>query len=725
MNNRTTIENSHDAIYTCDPRGFIKTYSKAAATLWGREPDIGKDLWCGSWKIYDKNGVDLSKGKHPMAIALKEGRLVKGDGLIVQRPDGSYRHINSYSSPLVDANGRLDGVVSLLIEISEQEIKERKNQEKYKTIFDQASDAILICSFDGTIYEFNKSCCIYLGYTEAEYSKLMLQDILVEDIVMDKGNYAAIMQGEAKTVYRHLKCKNGSILEVEITAKLLGDGKLICFARDLSERKKAEQALRDSEIFNKSILSSIPTHIAVVEENGNIISVNKAWNDFVIENSQCLLQSTVAGANYIDACKLSIALGQKPAAEALEGFYQVLNKEMPIFEMEYPCHSSEEQQWFLLRITRFADDSPKVVVMRINITERIKASAAMHETLERYDILAKATSDTIWDWDIINNTMRYNDVISKMFGYKNSKIKNMVQWWEQNIHPEDLPNISAALDNVFKNKAENLQLEYRFRCEDGSYKYIYDRGFVIFDELGKPVRMIGAMQDISERKIAEHKFIEIRKEMMNRKVEEQKRNIRAILNAQEKERRHIGEELHDNINQMLAGTRLYLSAIANRSEQMREALKYPMGLLEETMNEIRLLTRRSVTPKQNINLEELVQVLLDTMFKNTSIKTYFTYNVVDEIHDDELKLNIYRIIQEQTNNIMKYASAGTINVSIKAYDHTITVAISDDGVGFNVNKKRDGIGINNMINRAESFNGVVEIISSPGNGCKVLIQIPY
>src|SRR6476646_6434838 len=135
MNNRTTIENSHDAIYTCEPRGFIKTYNKAAATLWGREPDVGKDLWCGSWKIYDKNGGDLSKEKHPMAIALKEGRLVKGDGLIVQRPDGSCRHINSYSSPLVDANGRLDGVVSLLIEISVQEIKERKNQEKYKTIF--------------------------------------------------------------------------------------------------------------------------------------------------------------------------------------------------------------------------------------------------------------------------------------------------------------------------------------------------------------------------------------------------------------------------------------------------------------------------------------------------------------------------------------------------------------------------------------------------------------
>jgi len=725
MNNRTTIENSHDAIYTCDSRGFIKTYNKAAAILWGREPDVGKDLWCGSWKIYDKNGADLSMEKHPMAIALKEGRLVYGDELIVQRPDGSYRRISPYSSPLVDTNGQLTGVVSMLMEISDEDSKERENQEKYKTIFDQASDAIIICSFDGTIYEFNISCCTYLGYTETEYAKLRLQDILVEDIVMDKDNYAAIMQGEAKTVYRHLKCKNGAILEVEITAKLLEDGKLICFARDLSKRKKAEQALRESEIFNKSILTSITSHIAVVEDNGTIISVNKAWSDFSLENRKCLLQRIAVGTNYIDACTLSIAMGEELAVKALEGFYQVLNKELPIFEMEYSCYSQKEQQWFLLRITKFSDDSPKVVVMHIDITERVKATATTNKTLERYDILAKATSDTIWDWDISNNKMKYNDVITKMFGYKTSEIKNILEWWKQNIHPEDMPAVSMALGKVFKSKAENLHMEYRFRCDDGSYKYIYDRAFVIFDENGQPVRMIGAMQDISERKIAEKTFIAMKKEMMDKKVEEQKKNIRAILNAQEKERRHMGEELHDNINQMLAGTKLYLSIAANGNKQLQESLKYPIELIDETMKEIRLLTRRSVTPKQNINLKELVQVLLETMFKSTGSKTCFTYNVVKEIDDDDLKLNIYRIIQEQSNNIIKYANATSINIAIKAYNHAINVTISDDGVGFDANKKRVGIGIRNIINRVESFNGVIKIISSPGNGCRMLIEVPY
>jgi two-component system sensor histidine kinase UhpB len=504
---------------------------------------------------------------------------------------------------------------------------------------------------------------------------------------------------------------------VEITAKLLEDGKLICFARDLSERKKAEQALRDSEMFNRSILTSITSHIAVIEENGTIISVNKAWSEFGTKDNQSPLVRSAVGSNYIDVCTLSIVTGQEPAAKALKGFHEVLNKKISIFEMEYPCHSPKEKQWFLLRITRFSDDSPKVVMMHIDITERVKASAAAIETLERYDILAKATSDTIWDWDIINNKMKYNNVISKMFGYKNSEIENIVEWWRQNIHPEDMPDISAALDNVFKNRAENLQLEYRFRSKNGCYKYIYDRAFVIFDELGKPVRMIGAMQDMSDRKTAEIKFIEIKKELM-------KKNIRAILNAQEKERTHMAEELHDNINQMLAGAKLILSAAANENEQIRKALSYPMELIEDTMNEIRLLTRRIVTPKR-INLKELVQILLDTMFKRPCIKTWFTFEVENEIKDDALKLNIYRVIQEQSNNIMKYAQPRNVNISIKEYNKAINVTISDDGVGFDVTKKRDGIGLSNIVNRVESFNGSVEIISSPGNGCTMLIAVPY
>lgn len=725
MRNQNHIQNSPEAIYTCDALGVIKSYNKAAIKLWGREPVAGKDEWCGSWKIFNKDGSQLSMDKHPMSIALKEGRLVFGEELILQRPDGSIKHINPYASPLVNAQGRLTGVVSLLREVSAKKEKENHREDKYKNFIEQASDAILIYSFDGTIHEFNDSCCKLSGYTREEYARLKLSDILVGDLIINQENYALIIDKKATTLIRQFKRKDKVLLDLEIKVKMLEDGKVIAFGRDITERLKTEKALQQSEIFNQSILSSITSHIAVVEESGNIISVNKAWNDFSEGNCECQLERTGVGSNYIKVCERAAATGDVLAIKSLAGFYKVLNREIPIFEMEYPCHSQHEKRWFLLRITKFADDSPKVVMMHIDISERVKAAESMHEALERHDILTMATSDTIWDWDIVNNKMTYNDVITKMFGYESLGTLKNIDWWKSKIHPDDMERVMEAVEKAFKEQLENFQLEYRFRCADDTYKYVYDRSFTIFDSSGKPCRMIGAMQDITERKQAQNQFEAMKRSLMNQKVQEQKKITRAILNAQEKERRHMGEELHDNINQMLAGTKLYLSVVGNGNTQLKEAIKYPIQLIDDTMNEIRLLTKRSTTPKQNINLKELIHSLLEALDKNTGIKTSFDYNVASDFNDDDLKLNIYRILQEQTNNIMKHAEAVNVSITLETKSNVIYVEVKDDGKGFKVNKKSEGIGLANIVNRAESFNGKVLIQSAPGKGCKLELTIPY
>ena len=726
MKNQSLIQNSPEAIYTCDQNGFIKSYNKAAVKLWGREPVVDKDLWCGSWKIYDKNGGHLPIDKHPMAIALKEGRLVHGEELIVQRPDGTFRHISPYASPLVNDKGYLTGVVSMLIEISEQQTRERQSEEKYRNLIEQAADGIFLFDISGNFLSVNTSASKMLGYDTESLLQLNIIDILPEEFI-DKMplSITALKEGTPLLVERKFKRKDGTVFYTEVRAQMVSGGNIQAIVRDITERKGAEQALKESEAFNKSILTSITSHIAVVEKSGAIISVNKAWDDFSKKNGISLLERTGAGSNYIEVCIKSINAGDELAAKALHGFYQVINSEIPVFEMEYPCHTENEKNWFLLRITKFADNSSKVVMMHIDITARVEAASSMHAALERYDILAQATSDAIWDWDIVNNKMVYNDVITKMFGYQSHGTGKNIEWWKSKIHPDDMEMVTAAVKYVFEYNVENFQLEYRFRCEDGTYKYIYDRSFTIFDKSGKPYRMIGAMQDITEGKKAEHEFMRMKKALMNQKVEEQKKITRAILKAQEKERRHMGEELHDNINQMLAGTKLYLSIAGNGSADLKEALQYPLKLIEDTMNEIRLLTKRSVTPKQNINLKELLQSLIEVMFKNTTIKACFEYKAEVGFIDDDLKLNIYRIIQEQTTNIIKHAAAANITVSIKANNKIVDIAVTDDGKGFDTSKKREGIGISNIINRVESFNGQVEIKSKPGSGCKLLITIPY
>jgi PAS domain-containing protein len=114
-----------------------------------------------------------------------------------------------------------------------------------------------------------------------------------------------------------------------------------------------------------------------------------------------------------------------------------------------------------------------------DITVRKNAETRMQTAIERYDILAQATSDTIWDWDIENDRMLYNEGINTVFGYKVSEIENVVEWWNQKVHPDDLKKIMEPLDDIFENGLEKFQLNYRFCAADGSYKHVFDRAFVI------------------------------------------------------------------------------------------------------------------------------------------------------------------------------------------------------------------------------------------------------
>ncbi|MEI9955755.1 MAG: ATP-binding protein [Ferruginibacter sp.] len=182
--------------------------------------------------------------------------------------------------------------------------------------------------------------------------------------------------------------------------------------------------------------------------------------------------------------------------------------------------------------------------------------------------------------------------------------------------------------------------------------------------------------------------------------------------------------MHDNINQLLATTKLYLSLAGKNDEQLRRVLDFPVELIDNTIREIRMLTRKIVTSTQNVNLKELVCSLLACMYKNTLIKTHFDYTGLDDLNDDELKLNIYRIIQEQTNNITKHACAANVNISIHVFEQYVTVEIKDDGAGFDITTKKEGIGIINITNRVQSFNGEIDITSGHGKGCTLKIKIP-
>ena len=234
-----------------------------------------------------------------------------------------------------------------------------------------------------------------------------------------------------------------------------------------------------------------------------------------------------------------------------------------------------------------------------------------------------------------------------------------------------------------------------------------------------------AIQYSIERKNAEEKKHRLEKELEDQRKEKQQQITKAILEAQEEERRSIGAELHDNINQILATANLYLTTALHEEANTAELIKKSKECINSGIEEIRKLSKRLVTPvfistglKQAI--EDLTNDIRD--LKKIDIRTD-----LDELEDtplhDTLKLNLYRIIQEQLNNILKYANASEICVRVNIRNDNVTLLISDNGKGFDTGIQSKGVGMINIQNRAELFNGKVEVNSAPGKGCSLKVIV--
>ena len=135
-----------------------------------------------------------------------------------------------------------------------------------------------------------------------------------------------------------------------------------------------------------------------------------------------------------------------------------------------------------------------------------KTNKEIKESNEKYNIVAKATSDTIWDWKIQDNSISWNKGIESVFGYSPEDVGKNSDWWFDKIHPEDSIKMSIKLYAFIEQKTENWQDQYRFRCADNTYKYVLDRGFLLKDDNGKAIRMIGAIQDITKQKEEEQRL---------------------------------------------------------------------------------------------------------------------------------------------------------------------------------------------------------------------------
>jgi PAS domain S-box-containing protein len=151
-----------------------------------------------------------------------------------------------------------------------------------------------------------------------------------------------------------------------------------------------------------------------------------------------------------------------------------------------------------------------VIILRFLLHEKYnyfkkieKENYLLKQASEKHEIILKATRDTIWDWNIKEKTFILSKGIEEMFGYTTQEVENNLEWWFSKIHLEDSLKISVYINATTNESEERWQDEYRFRCADGSYKHIFDRGFVVKDKNNNVTRMIGVMQDVTKQKTEE------------------------------------------------------------------------------------------------------------------------------------------------------------------------------------------------------------------------------
>lgn len=220
------------------------------------------------------------------------------------------------------------------------------------------------------------------------------------------------------------------------------------------------------------------------------------------------------------------------------------------------------------------------------------------------------------------------------------------------------------------------------------------------------------------------KNVRLQQQLLEEKIAKQREIAKATLSVQEKERNEIGKELHDNVNQILTSAKLHMELIESFGAEKH--LPKGIELVDTAINEIRRLSKSLVPPTLNdMGLLLSIEDICENMNSLGSMSIIFTpINFDEDRFENDFKLTLFRIVQEQLTNVVKHANASEVEITLEQKTDFIHLLVEDNGKGFDKGQKRRGVGINNIINRADVYSGIVAINTAEGKGCKLDVRFP-
>jgi len=467
-------------------------------------------------KLFERNDVGVNalesvapEDKERIAVAL-QGLITSGRHSIVQfsivTRSGRRVPLEASGNIMLDASGKPVGIVVVERDLTERRRAEealREANEKLRVIFDSIGEAVTVVDLDGNVVDANKEALRLHGFGSKDEIIGRKASEMVAPVDRERSVNDAIKSLKSpylsgRTEYKLIDA-GGREFDGEFNVAVIKDNKgkpagFIGIARDISERKKAEEALRKSEEKYRDLVDNERDVILSVDALGFITSINPAVKGWGFTPEEIL------GKNFIELVpedwREIIAVDMRKAlleAGEMTAEIKIVSKNGEVLPIEYSA--------------KVIQDEGKYAGVRCivrDIKERKKAEEALHDSEERFRLAVNATKDGLWEWNIQTNQEFFSPRWCEIIGYSfdDPELPHTYNSWASRIHPDDYDHVISAMNNHLE-KGTRYDIDYRHRHKSGEYRWQNSKGQSVLDKSGKPTKMVGCISDISERKRAE------------------------------------------------------------------------------------------------------------------------------------------------------------------------------------------------------------------------------
>lgn len=684
------------AVYTTDADGYLTLYNEAAEALWGRRPVIGKDRWCGSWKLYDADGSPLPLDLCPLAITLREKRPVRAAEVTLERPDGTRLTFIPHPTPLRDASGKIIGAMNVLVNITERKRAEQALQRQ-AGLLDLAFDAILVWRHPGGIEFWNKGATLLYGFEKEDALGKISHDLLrsrrsvpwseIEKELRKRGFW----EGEV----RHTT-KEGNEVLVSSRHQLVADagGTMIILEtnRDITESKRVEQALRQSRQQMAGILGSAMDAIISVDATRKVVLFNRAAETMF----QCPASEAIGDT--LDRFIPERFRGAHDGHIRRFGETGETTRKMGKLGTVYGLRADGKEFPIEASISQMESAGQKLytVIVR-DITRRVREE----ETLKRQAELLHLSHDAIFVWNAASGVEFWSHGAAQLYGYEPDEVHGRSP---QALFRQNFPTPWKQIET---------ELQDRGLWEGELHRQ---------NKTGREVFVSCRLQRVSTAGAAAV-ILET-----DRDITERRRLEQELLEAGSAEQRRIGQDLHDGLCQHLAGIEFRTSALidqlAESPDVQREIAKIG-GLIREGARQARMLSRGlSPVSLEADGLMSALKELTENASKLFNKSCQFECPRPVSIQSNVVATHLYRIAQEAISNAARHGRANKIVVALSRTDKETTLRITDDGTGLPPTTARsDGMGLRIMKYRAEMIGASLTIGAAKNGGTSLVCTL--